>query len=397
MFMTDPHALARPAPGLDRAGRRCRRQGDERHATASRSLADDRQAGRRRRSTRTRRRRSAAADQPRDQRPGAEPGQRRRERRRRSASSSPAAPRRSPAPPRSRGSPPASIQTASMPIKPAPDRNTPLTLEVTVDAGARRADHHQQPLHLQVTFQVAGGRRGRRNSAPDGSCASRSSGRPAPSRRMPCARRRRAPRSSARPRPTRLRRDPRGGRGRGRPRAGPVRELDRGLGALDPRHARLRGRPGRRSPASTTTRSAHSLIARTRAARWSEIEVVLSHPQASAQCARFIREKLPGRRGPQRASSTAEAVREVSRVREPWAALGAALGRRASTAAWCCARGSRTSADNVTRFVWIAPEGTEPDGRGPVADHPGLLRARRRPPGRPGRGADASSPAATST
>ncbi len=38
------------------------------------------------------------------------------------------------------------------------------------------------------------------------------------------------------------RRDPRRRARRGRPGAGPVRELDRGLGAADPRHARLRGR-----------------------------------------------------------------------------------------------------------------------------------------------------------
>ena len=56
---------------------------------------------------------------------------------------------------------------------------------------------------------------------------------------------------------------------------------------------------------------------------------------------------------------------------------------RGSTAAWCCEMASRTSPDNVTRFVWIAPEGTEPTGEGPWrttlvfselgADHPGAL------------------------
>ena len=57
------------------------------------------------------------------------------------------------------------------------------------------------------------------------------------------------------------------------------------------------------------------------------IEVVLSHPQASAQCARFIREQLPGAEV-RAAPSTAEAVREVSASAEPWAALGAASAAR---------------------------------------------------------------------
>jgi prephenate dehydratase len=89
------------------------------------------------------------------------------------------------------------------------------------------------------------------------------------------------------------------------------------------------------------------------------IEVLLSHPQASAQCARFIREQLPGAevRG---AESTAEAVRQVV-LRE----------------------GVEDTPDNVTRFVWIAPSGTRPGGDGPWrttlvfselgVDHPGAL------------------------
>ncbi len=66
----------------------------------------------------------------------------------------------------------------------------------------------------------------------------------------------------------------------------------------------------------------HSLIAR-RALPLAEVEVVVSHPQASAQCARFIREELP-HAAVRSAPSTAEAVREVSATDAPWAALGAA-------------------------------------------------------------------------
>ncbi len=64
----------------------------------------------------------------------------------------------------------------------------------------------------------------------------------------------------------------------------------------------------------------HCLIART-ALELSEIEAVVSHPQANAQCARFIRTRLPRRRV-LAGSSTAEAVRMVAEHDGPWAALG---------------------------------------------------------------------------
>jgi len=111
------------------------------------------------------------------------------------------------------------------------------------------------------------------------------------------------------------------------------------------------------------------------------IEVVISHPQASAQCARFIREELPNARV-HAAPSTADAVREVSSSTEPWAALGAAS---AAEIYGCVVlrEGVEDTPDNVTRFVWIAPSGTRPAGEGPWrtslvfaelgADHPGAL------------------------
>jgi prephenate dehydratase len=96
------------------------------------------------------------------------------------------------------------------------------------------------------------------------------------------------------------------------------------------------------------------LIAR-EGARVEEIEAVLSHPQPLAQCARFLRETLPEteRRS---ASSTAAAVRMVSESTRPWAALGA----RAAAALYGCElllEGVEDQDDNVTRFVWIAPQG----------------------------------------
>ncbi len=111
------------------------------------------------------------------------------------------------------------------------------------------------------------------------------------------------------------------------------------------------------------------------------IEAVLSHPQPLAQCARFLRERLPGaeRRS---LSSTAEAVRVVCESDEAWAAIGA----RAAAELYggtILAEGIEDEAGNVTRFVWIAPGGTEPRGEGAWKtslvfaelgeDHPGAL------------------------
>jgi prephenate dehydratase len=122
------------------------------------------------------------------------------------------------------------------------------------------------------------------------------------------------------------------------------------------------------------------LIAR-RAYDLAEIEAVLSHPQPLAQCARFLRENLPEveRRS---VSSTAAAVRMVGESQRPWAAIGA----RSAAAMYGCEilrEGIEDEADNVTRFVWIAPEGTEVEGSGNWKtslvfselgeDHPGAL------------------------
>src|SRR5262249_21922702 len=94
-----------------------------------------------------------------------------------------------------------------------------------------------------------------------------------------------------------------------------------------------------------------------------DITVVISHPQANAQCARFIRDNLPGAevRG---ASSTADAVRTVSEQEEPWAALGAESAARLYGAA-VLRQGVEDEPDNVTRFIWVAPEGTSVSGPGP--------------------------------
>jgi prephenate dehydratase len=112
-----------------------------------------------------------------------------------------------------------------------------------------------------------------------------------------------------------------------------------------------------------------------------QVAAVLSHPQPLAQCAAFLRGALPGveRRS---VSSTAEAVRMVGESVRPWAAIGA----RSAADIYGCAvlrEGIEDEADNVTRFVWIAPAGAKPEGDGPWrtslvfselgADHPGAL------------------------
>ena len=124
----------------------------------------------------------------------------------------------------------------------------------------------------------------------------------------------------------------------------------------------------------------HCLIAREQLGL-DRIEVVLSHPQASAQCARFLRENLP-QAEVRAATSTAEAVRTVAESNQPWAALGAESAADLYGAA-VLRQGIEDEADNITRFVWVAREGTTPSGSGPWRtslvfselgeDHPGAL------------------------
>jgi prephenate dehydratase len=122
------------------------------------------------------------------------------------------------------------------------------------------------------------------------------------------------------------------------------------------------------------------LIAR-EAIELGEIEAVLSHQQPLAQCARFLREQLDGVEL-RSVSSTAAAVRMVAESVRPWAAIGS----RAAAELYGCAilrEGIQDEADNVTRFVWIAPAGTEPEPGGTWKtslvfselgeDHPGAL------------------------
>jgi prephenate dehydratase len=106
----------------------------------------------------------------------------------------------------------------------------------------------------------------------------------------------------------------------------------------------------------------HCLIARRRLAL-EDITTVISHPQATAQCARFLRARLPDARVTV-AASTAEAVRAVAEAD----GASAALGNRLSAAIYGCEvleDGVEDAAANETRFVWLGPAGTPVRGDGP--------------------------------
>jgi prephenate dehydratase len=105
---------------------------------------------------------------------------------------------------------------------------------------------------------------------------------------------------------------------------------------------------------------AHSLIARPGLAV-GDVRRVISHPQAIAQCAGFLRKALPDAETGS-APSTAEAVRLAAESDEPIAALGPRL---AAELYGCdiLAEGVEDRSDNSTRFVWLAPDGVAPTDR----------------------------------
>ncbi len=86
------------------------------------------------------------------------------------------------------------------------------------------------------------------------------------------------------------------------------------------------------------------------------VEVVVSHPQASAQCAHFIRANMPAATV-MATSSTADAVRLAAEHGGGWVALG----NRLAAARYRCEvllDGVEDQAGNATRFVLLAPAGT---------------------------------------
>jgi prephenate dehydratase len=83
-----------------------------------------------------------------------------------------------------------------------------------------------------------------------------------------------------------------------------------------------------------------------------QIEVVVSHAQANAQCARFIRTRLPQARV-LAGASTADAVRMVAEHDGPWAALGTRLAAE-HYGCHVLRAGVEDLPGNETRFVWLA-------------------------------------------
>ncbi len=116
------------------------------------------------------------------------------------------------------------------------------------------------------------------------------------------------------------------------------------------------------------------------------IETVLSHPQASAQCAGFLRDHLPGA-SIEPVNSTSEAVRRVAEANppRPWAALGSSAAALAYGGV-ILREDVEDASGNVTRFAWLAPAGGDLPPEDPDAawrttlvffelgdDHPGAL------------------------
>jgi prephenate dehydratase len=106
----------------------------------------------------------------------------------------------------------------------------------------------------------------------------------------------------------------------------------------------------------------HCLIAR-ETIPLESIRTVVSIPQATAQCARFIRAHLRAA-DVMPANSTADAVRLAAEADGTWAALG---NRLAADLYGCEVLEADVEdlADNETRFVWLAPKGADTGTQGP--------------------------------
>ena len=92
-----------------------------------------------------------------------------------------------------------------------------------------------------------------------------------------------------------------------------------------------------------------------------QVSRVLSHPQPLGQCARFLREQLPGARL-EATHSTADAALQVSQG----LAAAAAIGSRAAAGRYglsIIAEGIQDSDENTTRFLLVARQDAAPTGR----------------------------------
>ncbi len=100
----------------------------------------------------------------------------------------------------------------------------------------------------------------------------------------------------------------------------------------------------------------HQLIARG-PLELDKITKVISHPHAYGQCRSFLTEHLPNVEH-EAANSTADAVRTVSRVDRPWAAIGTRLAAEMYECA-VVRDDIEDSVENRTRFVFLSRETAE--------------------------------------
>lgn len=98
----------------------------------------------------------------------------------------------------------------------------------------------------------------------------------------------------------------------------------------------------------------HCLVAATEL-DLAEVRRVVSHPQATAQCARFLRERLPHAERVV-APSTADAVMSLRDSTKPAVALGSRLAAELYGSTVLVAD-VEDHPDNATRFVWLARAG----------------------------------------
>ena len=121
----------------------------------------------------------------------------------------------------------------------------------------------------------------------------------------------------------------------------------------------------------------HHLLAKP-GTKASEIKVIFSHPQALAQCRRFLERCFPQAQM-MAALSTAAAVEQMMSSPSPTGAIGT---KRAATlfGAEILARNIQDYSPNLTRFVVLAPADHPPTGRDKTSlcfsfaeDRPGLL------------------------
>ena len=106
----------------------------------------------------------------------------------------------------------------------------------------------------------------------------------------------------------------------------------------------------------------HHCVVAARDLELADVERVVSHPQATAQCGRFLRERL-GQAERVVAPSTADAVLSVRDSAEPIVALGSRLAAELYGCRILVAD-VEDHPDNATRFVWLAPANEAEPARG---------------------------------